>query len=499
MPPPLALFLTLVFSAYMLRQDARRAPASSYALWLPVIWVFLIGSRFLSQWLSLIGIPIGGATSLEDGSTFDAVVFLALIAAGIFVLSSRKISAQVFVSQNVWLTVFLVYCFLSIVWSDFPLVAFKRWIKSLGHPVMALIVLTEPNREEALRRVLKRGAYLLLPLSILFIKYYPEFGRYFDSWTGMPSNRGVALSKNELGSLCLVFGLFFFWSLLTVRRLADRQARRQEIGISLFCLWMTWWLLSSADSATSFACMVIGAAVISLLGAPFVSKRYFGTLVMIGIVVFGLAQFAYGIYETTLGLLGRDSTLTSRTEMWADLVAIPINPLLGAGFESFWLGSRLAAIWAIWDFGPNQAHNGYLETYLNLGWIGIVLLLGLLVATFRKSQADMLRDFDFGRLRLGLLFTLLAYNYTESAFKGLHLVWTMFFLISIDYVTQKGREQARVPARDGIRRLPTNARPGHAVAQKPAIPGLAGATPGRQWGGPARAFARRPVKVRESR
>ena len=499
MPPQLALFLTLVFSGFMLRHDARRNPQASYALWLPVIWMFLIGSRFLSQWLTMMGLPIGGAASIEDGSTFDALVFLALIAAGMMVLSRRNTSATVFASRNVWLTLFLVYCFASIWWSDFPLVAFKRWVKILGHPVMALIILTEPNREDALRRVFTRTAALLMPLSILFIKYYPEYGRYFDSWTGIPSNRGVALSKNELGSLCLVFGLFFFWSLLTVRRFALKQRRREEIGISLFFLWMTWYLLTSADSATSLACLTLGVSVIFLLGMPFVSTRYFGSYILIAVTLVGLAQFSLGIYQETLSFLGRDPTLTSRTEIWADLLKIPINPLLGAGFESFWLGERLQKIWAIWDFGPNQAHNGYLETYLNLGWIGVVLLVGLLLATFRKGQADLLEHFEFGRFRLGLLFTLLAYNYTESAFKGLHLIWTMFFLISIDYATQVARVRARVPAQTGIEPGTANVRARQAPAREAAAPALGMPSPNRGWHGPARFLARPAAKVPESR
>jgi hypothetical protein len=41
-------------------------------------------------------------------------------------------------------TIFFVYCFLAIFWSDFPFVAFKRWIKVLGQPIMALIVLESP-------------------------------------------------------------------------------------------------------------------------------------------------------------------------------------------------------------------------------------------------------------------------------------------------------------------------------------------------------------------
>ena len=169
MPPPLALFLTLIFSGYLLWRDTRRAPQVSPALWLPVIWVFLIGSRFLSQWLNILGIPIGGA-SLEDGSPLDAAFFMALITAGMAVLLHRRFSLRVFVARNIWLTIFLLYCLLSITWSDFPFVAVKRFVKILGQPIMALIILSQLDREEALRRVLKRSAYLLMPLSILLIK-----------------------------------------------------------------------------------------------------------------------------------------------------------------------------------------------------------------------------------------------------------------------------------------------------------------------------------------
>jgi exopolysaccharide production protein ExoQ len=42
---------------------------------------------------------------------------------------------------------------------------------------MALVLLTEPDPEEALVRMMKRSAYVLLPVSVLFIKYYPELGR----------------------------------------------------------------------------------------------------------------------------------------------------------------------------------------------------------------------------------------------------------------------------------------------------------------------------------
>ena len=111
--------------------------------------------------------------------------YFALIAAGFCVLIKRQVRLSEIVRNNGWLIAFLLYCFISIAWSDFPFVAFKRWIKILGHPIMALIVLTEPDPEEAVKRLMKRCAYVVVPVSILFIKYYPQLGRSFDPWSGM--------------------------------------------------------------------------------------------------------------------------------------------------------------------------------------------------------------------------------------------------------------------------------------------------------------------------
>jgi O-antigen ligase len=106
-------------------------------------------------------------------------------------------------------------------------------------------------------------------------------------------------------------------------------------------------------------------------------------------------------------------------------------------------------MWAKWWWHPIQAHNGYIETYLNLGWIGLLILVGVLFATFRKSRRELLQNLEFGRFRLGVLFAIIVYNYTEAAFKNIHLVWTLFHLIAIDYVveTAAASESDTVPAR----------------------------------------------------
>lgn len=67
-----------------------------------------------------------------------------------------------------------------------------------------------------------------------------------------------------------------------------------------------------------------------------------------------------------LETMGKDTSLTGRTKIWDLALSLSGNPLFGTEFESFWLGPRLDKIWSVY-WRITEAHNGYLEVYLNLG------------------------------------------------------------------------------------------------------------------------------------
>jgi exopolysaccharide production protein ExoQ len=431
MSPTLALVLTLGFIAFLFRRDFREKPNITGALWLPILWMLIMASRPPTAWLRIAGLSIPGG-SWEEGNPVDAVVFLLLTVAGIFVLFRRRVSLLEIVNGNVWLTVFVLYCFVAILWSDFHFVGFKRWIKVLGHPVMALIIFSEPDPKEAFLCLLKRVAYIVLPVSILWLKYFPELGRAATDWGAM-MNCGISLGKNALGGICMVLGFVFVWHLLQVWRAPRSPARRNEIYLMIGLLLMTAYLLRKAHSATSWVALLLSLLTMVLLGFRSVNKKVIGVYVVAAVVVCIVAQLTFDVYGQFVDVSGHESTIEGRGRLWEILLEMDTNPILGTGFESFWLGERVQNIWAQVRWHPNQAHNGYLEMYLNLGAVGLCIFLGVIIATFRKIRLDLLTDFDWGRLRLCLLVAILAHNWTEAGFRGLSLTFFMFFIIAIDY------------------------------------------------------------------
>jgi exopolysaccharide production protein ExoQ len=429
-PPIVALFLTVGFVFFLFRRDVREQPNVTGALWLPLIWVLLMGSRSVALWLDALGLMKAG--SVEEGNPLDALIYFSLILAGIGVLNQRRVSLSEVFRNNGWLMAFLLYCFIAILWSDFPFVAFKRWIKILGHPIMVLILFTEPDPKEALSRLVKRSAYVLVPFSILLIKYYPELGRGYDEW-GLSTNFGVAHGKNQLGCLCLILGFFLFWHWLNIWRAEKGQARRNELLLSGGLLFMIGWLFAKAHSATSFLSLLIAIAVVLLVDRQWVNKKLIGTYVLLAVVAFVAADLAFGIFERLVQLTGHGATLVGRGELWRQLLAYHVNPAFGVGFESFWLGNRVEVFQEGRPWTPNEAHNGYLETYLNLGLVGLLMLIGVIITTFRKIQRELLRNVDWARFRLGLLAAIVIYNWTEVSFRGLSLGWFAFYIIALEY------------------------------------------------------------------
>lgn len=459
MPPIVALALCLVGILVLLWRESRVRPGVSAASWIPTLWLLILGSRSVGQWLHLTA-PVDAADAYVDGSPVDRMVFLFLMVSSVVVLVYRRFALGRLVMQNKIWVLFFVYCGLSVAWSDFPAVTFRRWFKAAGDPLMVFVLLTEARPAQAIEVVLRRCAYVLLPLSILFIKYYPYLGRAYSPWGPMYFT-GVTTNKNLLGYVLFVLGSFFVAWLFTKQAAADpadraeRRVRRDDLLVTLVFMVIIAYLFRMADSQTSQVALIAATGVVIALRFEII-QRHFGKFATLGIVCGVLLQITLNINKSVIEGVGRDTTLTGRTEIWEKALGLVSNPVLGAGFETFWLGDRLLAMWRAFPvFLPNQAHNGYLEMYLNLGAVGLVLFLFALASSYRSIHGKLLdagkaATVDIYEMRLGVLgiaffVGYLLFNITEATFKPLTSLFVTFLAVMIRYTPRT--ETATVPAR----------------------------------------------------
>jgi O-antigen ligase len=137
------------------------------------------------------------------------------------------------------------------------------------------------------------------------------------------------------------------------------------------------------------------------------------------------------IRQLFVSVLQREMTLTGRTDLWTDLLSEQINPLIGVGYQSFWLGPVAQQYWEKYSFHPNQAHNGYLELYLNGGIIAVFLLVAMMVSAGRRLKADLLAGKSFAIFCFSFLVVALVYNWTEAMFSKMTIVWFVLIMIAL--------------------------------------------------------------------
>ena len=414
--------------------DRDNSARTSKALWLPILYLGILGSKPVSVWLGIT--PPGAASTLVDGSPVDAAFFAILLIAGLCVVVHRGRQTVTFLGANGPILIYFLFCLFSIVWSDFPGVALKKSVKAIEDVMMILIVVTDKEPVAALRRLFSRIGFIFVPISLLLIKYYPYLGRSYDPWTGAQMNNGATLNKNTLGVMTFILTLGAVWRVLELLRSDEMLAnRRRHLLAQGTLLALGVYLLTFANSATSTVCFAIGAGLMLTTSLRFMKRRPAAVHVLVlFLLVTSTAVMLLGGSGSMFHALGRNSTLTGRTAIWAAVIPMARNPLVGAGFESFWLSpdvhQRLAELMP--GLPLNEAHNGYIETYLNLGWVGLGLIGLIFVNGYFRAVKAFRREPLLGSLLVAYILTEMVYNITEAGFRMLHPMWIFFLLAVIE-------------------------------------------------------------------
>ncbi|MEF3073917.1 O-antigen ligase family protein [Methylobacter sp. Wu1] len=414
MPPKLALLICIVYVFFLLKVEQKRAPKLSGALWIPSLWMLQVASKPLGTWF--------GSGGEEGGSALDQVFLSTVLVLGLIVLASRGFSYARAIRDNPALIMLVVYMFFSVFWSDMLFIALKRWIREVIAVVMAFVILSEPDPRQAMRSLLTRTIYILIPFSLILIKYFPEYGIQYRAMGGQMWI-GVAMQKNGLGRLCLIAAFFLIWTLIRRRQKRDDAVGKHQTLADVSVLMLTLFIMSGPGGQYSATALIsLAGGLAAFMGLLWAKKHRIavgaGSLAALMIFIFGLGTlqpFLGGaIIKGISSNFQRDVTLTGRTEIWAGLMPdVMRSPVLGSGFASFWNPITVE----LHEIG--EAHSGYLDVILDTGFVGLLFLAIFLISSCRKAQRELQSDFDFGCLWICYLLMALVHNITESSFDSL--------------------------------------------------------------------------------
>lgn len=438
MKPQIALLICALFVFWSIISEKKRNLISSVALWVPTIWFLICSSRPVGRWFGVSSTSI--ASSDLEGSLYDRSVLTILTVIAIIIIIKRRVSVSELMRRNVILIVAYIYLGVSVLWGDYSYVLFKRWIRSSIVILMSMVVLSEDEPLKALEVILRRCAYVVIPFSVVCIKYYPYIGREYSRWEGAEMWIGVGMQKNGLGIVCAFSVFFLLWSLSQKWEKGKGPAGFDRyLSADILVVILGMYILrgpgGSSYSATAMIALASGTCLMivlfkfkSVANVVFANAR----VSLITAVVLYLL-FSQAFLPSVTAIVGRSESLTGRTEIWREVRDIAArNPIIGVGYGGFW-GIKSADVDR---FQIKQSHNGYLDVYLELGMVGMVLLFLVFMESAQVVSDGYFVSRDWSVYGLCLLIVVLLFNTSESGFFVPSYLWIVlvFFILAYSKV-----------------------------------------------------------------
>jgi O-antigen ligase len=404
--------------------------AGAYTPWLwshPEKWIF--------YFIFAISVVVGSGGDGSEGSLFKqlfwGLLFAYVIAKLIWKGDDTQFSGSTL--PPVGMLLLLAFICLSVCWSPYMFVSFKRAVQVIGVMAIGLLVAKHALQGRGLHDqvLIPLGLLIFIGLAVAILS--PKVG--FDSDHAL---LGIANQKNTWGQISL-FASYVYLSAFLIGRTRNRLLLFLMLSLSVISLVAT-------KSMTSLLSFVL---VSGLLFVWFAATKWgvfgkimllvsscVGMLLLLGYFVSNgempLDWLASKVFAST----GKSDTLTGRTYLW-HLMSMEIEQhlWLGSGFGGFWTGIRGASgvLVSKLNWGPpSQAHNGYIDVLNEVGILGVILL-SIMLAKHAVNIIKLLRTDEHGVAIFhgAVLLSSLIINYAESSLLRTTDLWWIVLCTSI--------------------------------------------------------------------
>jgi len=374
------------------------------------------------------------ASEVDAGNIKFQAFTLAIYSIGLLYLLTERARLPKLLIGNWALLTLTGFALFSCLWSYYPEPSFRRAFALVLTTTYAYYLVVRFTPRELMQMTawaLLLGAVLSFVLVILYptasIHQGPPLG---GSWLGSFGH------KNRLGRMMALAVVIFVLFLL------------EDGGKTRWFNWaglvMCGFMLGMAQSRTAWVTTAVLLMFIPMLrflrGSRIPMSLRVGGLLILG---FALVMAVTQFLVIGLEAMGRDLTFTGRTTIWTyAIIAGMDHSMLGAGYRAFWTPEGASYVYArIWAVVGN-GHNGYLDVWLELGFVGLGLFLVMFFTGIGRAYRRMIRSNDIVGLFYALIMIYsLIYSFTEKfLLEQSELTWVLI-MITLLYLTPR-----RVPA-----------------------------------------------------
>ncbi len=392
------------------------------------------GDRMMPMKIALIGlialVMLGPVMTIVEngtageGSTVRQIGYLAIF--GLTLYSIRPTATRHSLVAFTWpILAAFAWCWISLTWAIDPAIAVRRIFLTMlvGWTTFSLVRHAGYQLSADILRYMLLGSVLI---SYLVVKLDPAIGIHLMKDSEMPTAlignwRGFLGHKNFAGAVCALCILMFLF-----------DAKRIRPAIRVVAIVAAAYFLFKSQSKTSAG--MLGLAALGGLIFEFVNmrlRRYLIPLLTIGgsLVWFLGSAYADLAISTALG----PKAFTGRGRIWSALLGYSAdNPILGAGFGSFWNIEKMSPIF---EYGQGYVttitvgHSGYLDQLVAVGIPGVALMVyAMAVWPLARLLVSEQVSKGQGALISAMLMFCIGHNITESGlFERDGIVSTIFF------------------------------------------------------------------------
>jgi len=320
-------------------------------------------------------------------TVFSIIYFLSLIS-----LTPKWNKLFKIIKQEKFLAIFLIWTLLSMFWSNYPDVTFKRWIQIFGSYIVIISIFVHSKSLDEVINFFRIILYIYIPISFISVLIIPGATM---SYQGESAWRGLADHKNGFGQIALVSSLIWFFSL------RNYKSKFKWIVYSMFFISLVL-LIGSKSSTSLITFLIIGLLILFVNIKEKFSFSGIGKWLLYILGLFFVISLIFAailfpsVLDSFFNLTGKDPTFTGRTDLWTDVLSIVSKKIIwGIGYGAFWVpnSAQLNYIYQIYIWLPQQSHNGYIDIIIETGLIGLSILASMLIAYFYRNSKWQIENF----------------------------------------------------------------------------------------------------------